>query len=66
MSATVGLTVTDAFRLMMMRIAKDKAWPFEPLIPNAETAEAMMAIRRGDVTTGPQLPDLYSRLIAAN
>ena len=32
MPATIGLTVSDAFRLMMVRIAsKDKALPFEPL-----------------------------------
>ena len=48
--ATIGLTVSDAFRLMMMRIAKDKALPFEPLIPNAETIEAMKAARRGELT----------------
>jgi DNA-damage-inducible protein J len=52
--ATIGLTVSDAFRLMMMRIAKDKALPFEPLVPNAETVEAMKAARRGElVTVGP-------------
>ncbi|HXN68086.1 MAG TPA: type II toxin-antitoxin system RelB/DinJ family antitoxin [Bradyrhizobium sp.] len=49
--ATIGLTVSDAFRLMMMRIAKDKALPFEPLVPNAETIEAMRAARKGDVVT---------------
>jgi DNA-damage-inducible protein J len=37
--ATIGLTVSDAFRLMMVRIAADKALPFEPLTPNAETIE---------------------------
>jgi DNA-damage-inducible protein J len=45
--ASIGLTVSDAFRLMMMRIAKDKALPFEPLIPNAETIEAMRETREG-------------------
>jgi DNA-damage-inducible protein J len=49
--ATIGLTVSDAFRLMMMRIAKDKALPFEPLVPNDETIEAMKAARRGDLVT---------------
>lgn len=49
--ATIGLTVLDAFRLMMMRIAKDKALPFEPLVPNAETVEAVRAARRGDFVT---------------
>ncbi len=33
----------------MIRIAKDKALPFEPLVPNAETIEAIKAARRGDV-----------------
>ena len=33
--AAMGLTVSDAFRLMMVRIAADKALPFEPLTPNA-------------------------------
>lgn len=44
----IGLTVSDAFRLMMVRIAKEKALPFEPLIPNAETIEAMESARRGE------------------
>jgi len=49
--AAMGLTVSDAFRLMMVRIAKDKALPFEPLVPNAETIEAMRAARRGELVT---------------
>ncbi|MGO8693473.1 MAG: type II toxin-antitoxin system RelB/DinJ family antitoxin, partial [Rectinemataceae bacterium] len=43
--ATMGLTVSDAFRLMMIRIAREKALPFEPLIPNAETIAAMKEAR---------------------
>lgn len=46
--ATMGLTVSDAFRLMLKRIAAEKALPFEPLIPNDETIEAMKAARRGE------------------
>ena len=50
----MGLTVSDAFRLMMVRIAKEKALPFEPLVPNEETIEAMKAARRGELmTVGP-------------
>ena len=45
--AAIGLTVSDAFRLMMVRIAKDKALPFDPLVPNAETIEAMKDARAG-------------------
>ena len=45
--AAIGLTVSDAFRLMMVRIAKDKAMPFDPLVPNPETIEAMREARAG-------------------
>jgi DNA-damage-inducible protein J len=52
--SAMGLTVSDAFRLMMVRIAQEKALPFDPLVPNDETVEAMKAARRGAVTTvGP-------------
>ncbi len=47
--ASIGLTVSDAFRMMMIRIAKEKALPFEPLVPNDETIEAMKAARRGEL-----------------
>jgi DNA-damage-inducible protein J len=50
----MGLTVSDAFRLLMVRIAREKALPFEPLVPSDETIEAMKAARRGELTTaGP-------------
>src|SRR6266849_584103 len=50
----MGLTVSDAFRLLMVRIAREKALPFEPLVPNEETIEAMKAARRGElITVGP-------------
>ena len=45
--AAMGLTVSDAFRLMLTRIAAEKALPFEPLVPNTQTIEAMMEARRG-------------------
>ena len=43
--ATIGLTVSDAVRLMLIRVAHDKALPFEPLVPNATTIEAMKEAR---------------------
>jgi len=45
----VGLTVSDAFRLLLVRVAAEKALPFEPLNPNAETVAAMRAARRGEL-----------------
>ncbi|HEY1258594.1 MAG TPA: type II toxin-antitoxin system RelB/DinJ family antitoxin [Stellaceae bacterium] len=52
--AAMGLTLSDAFRMLVKRIVREKALPFEPLIPNKETIEAMKAARRGELTTaGP-------------
>ena len=49
--AAMGLTVSDAFRIMLTRVAKEKALPFEPLVPNDVTIEAMKEARRGNVET---------------
>ena len=45
--ASMGLTVSDAVRLMLVRVAKEKALPFELLVPNAETIAAMKDARAG-------------------
>ena len=42
-----GLTVSDAFRLLLVRVAAEKTLPFEPLQPNKVTVAAMRAARRG-------------------
>jgi len=47
----MGLTVSDAFRSLLVRIAREKALPFEPLIPNKETIEAMKEARKGRLKT---------------
>jgi len=49
--AAMGLSLSDAFRLLLKRVAAEKALPFEPLVPNAETVEAMKAARSGEVVT---------------
>ena len=50
----MGLSVSDAFRMLLVRIAAEKALPFEPLTPNQETIDAIKAARRGElVTAGP-------------
>ena len=61
---TIGLTASDAFRLMMVRIAAEKRLPFEPLVPNAETIEAMKAARRGELTPAESVDDLMADLNA--
>jgi len=60
--ATIGLTVSDAFRLLMMRVAAEKALPFEPLVPNAKTIEAIKAARRGELVTVGRPENLLNKL----
>jgi len=62
--AAMGLTVSDAFRMMMVRVAAEKALPFEPLVPNKETIAAMEAARRGDLTTAGKPSQLIASLNA--
>ena len=62
--AAVGLTVSDAFRLLMMRIAAEGALPFEPLVPNAKTIAAMKAARQGKTTKVGSIADLMASLNA--
>lgn len=45
--AAMGLSLSDAFRLLLKRVAAEKALPFEPLVPNAETVAAMREAREG-------------------
>ncbi len=60
----MGLTVSDAFRMLLTRIAREKALPFEPLAPNAETIAAMKEARRGQLKTHKGVADLMADLNA--
>ena len=48
--AAMGLTISDAMRLLLIRVAHDHALPFDPLIPNEQTIEAMKEARAGKLT----------------
>ena len=39
--ASMGLSVSDAVRVFLKRVAVEKAMPFEVRVPNAETRAAM-------------------------
>jgi DNA-damage-inducible protein J len=62
--ATMGLSLSDAFRLLLKRVAAEKALPFEPLVPNATTIEAMKAARRGELVTVGNPANLLASLNA--
>ena len=62
--SAMGLTVSDAFRLLMVKVAAEEALPFEPLVPNAKTIKAMQAARRGDLTKATSIDEVMADLHA--
>jgi DNA-damage-inducible protein J len=41
--AKMGISVSDAVRMLLIRIAAEKALPFEVRVPNATTIKAMQS-----------------------
>ena len=62
--AAMGLTVSGALRLLLTKVAHEKALPFAPLVPNAATIEAMREARRGNLPQFASVEDLLDDLHA--
>lgn len=60
--AAMGLTVSDAFRILLTRVAKEKALPFEPLVPNEKTIEAMKEARASKLPRAKSAKELLEAL----
>ena len=43
----MGLSISDAIRLLMLRIADERRLPFDVKVPNAATREAMAELESG-------------------
>jgi DNA-damage-inducible protein J len=46
--SAMGLSVSDAIRMMFVRVAAERALPFEVRVPNATTVAALEALDRGE------------------
>ena len=64
--AAIGLTPSDAIRMLLTRIAREGALPFEPLVPNAETIAAMKEARNGKLESFNSVEDLMADLDAGD
>ena len=62
--AAMGLTVSDAVRLLLTRVAREKALPFAPLVPNDETIAAMKEARGGRLPHFDDISGLFDDLHA--
>ncbi|MDN5869173.1 MAG: type II toxin-antitoxin system RelB/DinJ family antitoxin [Nitrococcus sp.] len=45
--AAMGLSISDAIRLLMRRVADERRLPFEIKVPNATTREAISELESG-------------------
>jgi DNA-damage-inducible protein J len=45
--AAMGISVSDAVRMLLVRVVAEKALPFDVRVPNATTVKAMRAADKG-------------------
>lgn len=62
--AEMGLTVSDAIRLMLLRVAAEKSLPFAVKVPNADTQAAMDEAEQGRLPSFDDVDDLMTHLNA--
>ena len=43
----MGLSISDAIRLLMLRVAEERRLPFEVKVPNAKTRKAIAELESG-------------------
>jgi DNA-damage-inducible protein J len=62
--ADMGLSVSDAIRLLLVRVAAEKALPFELKVPNADTRAAMEELEQGSGASFDSVAELMAELNA--
>ncbi len=62
--AAMGLSISDAVRVLLVRVAAEKALPFEVRVPNATTRSAIKEARRGGLRSFGSVDELMADLNA--
>ena len=62
----MGLSISDAIRLLMMRVADERRLPFEVKVPNATTRKAMAELEAGKGKRFPGVDALMADLHAVD
>jgi len=60
---SIGLNVSAAFRMFLMKVAKEKKMPFDPLVPNQTTIDAIKEARAGKLQRFDTVESLMADLI---
>ncbi len=58
----MGLSISDAIRLLMVRVAHEKKLPFEVRVPNAETQDAIRELAAGQGHRVRSVDELFAEL----
>jgi DNA-damage-inducible protein J len=62
--AGMGLTLADAIRLMLERVATEKGLPFEADLPNSDTRAAIAEAEEGELPSFASVDELMTELNA--
>jgi DNA-damage-inducible protein J len=62
--AAMGLTISDAIRLLMLRVADERRLPFDVKVPNATTRKAIAELEAGKGEQFVSVDDLMADLHA--
>jgi DNA-damage-inducible protein J len=60
--AAMGLSVSDAVRMLLTRVAAEQALPFDVRVPNKTTVKALQSARRGEGTRHASAKKLFKDL----
>ena len=58
----MGLSVSDAIRLLLVRVAEEKRLPFSVKVPNSATIEAMKELEEGKGRRFASAEELFREL----
>ncbi len=56
----MGITVSDAIRMMLVQAVAERALPFEVKVPNPDTVAALQDSRNGVVTRFTSVNELFA------
>jgi DNA-damage-inducible protein J len=62
----MGLSISDAIRLLMLRVADERRLPFDVKVPNATTRKAIAELETGNGKRFVSIEDLMADLHANN
>lgn len=62
--AAMGLSISDAIRLLMLRVADERRLPFEVIAPNPTTRQAIAELEAGQGQRFKSVDDLMADLHA--